>query len=234
MGKDIVVEENINPLERLFGETLLFGLLGKLLYTLPERSWLESLYQNDVFLESPFAAEQPDVRKGLALLQQWGGRREKISDAQWQDLAIDNTHLFVGVGKVLAPLWESVYFTEERLIFQPSTLDVRNWYRRYGLEPENIHREPHDHIALEIEFIAHLSNLAQQALEAGDQERSEDILQAQRQFFSQHLLRWAFQWCSLVIEKAKTDYSRGLAYLVRGAVAELAALHQIPISKELA
>jgi TorA maturation chaperone TorD len=220
-------------LERLLGETLIFSLLGKIIYTQPDRAWLDSLYQDDVFTESPFAMQQPDVVQGLALLHTWGHQSNGINDAKIEDLAVDNTRLFVGVGKVLAPLWESVYFSEERLIFQESTLDVRNWYRRFGLEPENLHREPDDHIGLEMEFIAYMANLARQALEAGELENCEDLIQAQRQFFSQHLLRFAYQWCLLVIEHAKTDFYRGLAYLVRGSITELAQLFNLPVPKEV-
>jgi TorA maturation chaperone TorD len=229
-----IPKESIISEEILVGETLLFSLLGKLLYTLPERTWLETLYQDDIFSESPFAMNQPDVLRGLALLQQWAGYPAEINEAKMVELAADNTRLFIGIGTVLAPLWESVYFSKERLIFQECTLEVRNWYRRFNLVPETLYKEPDDHISLEMEFIAYLSTLARQAREAGDQMASESILEVQREFFSKHLLRWAFQWCQLVLQNAKTDFYRGLAYLVRGSVSELAIIFILSVPEERA
>ena len=155
-------------------------------------------------------------------LNQWVQQPGSISAAMIQDLNVDNTRLFVGLGRVLAPLWESVYYSEERLVFQESTLDVRHWYRRFGLEPENLHREPDDHIALEMAFIANLANFSVQALDIGDLDRCESLLQAQRDFADAHLLRWSLSWCQKVLENARTDFYRGIALLTRGALTELA------------
>lgn len=83
------------------------------------------------------------------------------------------------VGKVLAPPWGSVYMSEERLVFQKETLEVRNWYREFGLAAENLYREPDDHIALELGFLAHLAKLEYEALKAKDVIRYQEIRQAQ-------------------------------------------------------
>ena len=205
----------------LFGEALLFDLLGKLIYSIPDRDWLQSLYANEVFTEAPFAMEQPDVIDGLELLNRWGHPLAGNDESLLQDLKPDNTRLFFGPGRVLAPLWESVYFTEERLVFQESTLDVRRWYQRFGLEPESLHKEPDDHIALEMAFLAHLAKLSVQALETGKEEECEILLQAQREFAKQHLLKWAAVWCQQVTENARTEFYKGVALLTRGALAEL-------------
>jgi TorA maturation chaperone TorD len=205
----------------LFGEALLFNLLGKLLYAFPEGNWLRSLYTHEVFIDAPFAMQQPDVMDGLALLNRWGNLPAGIDESMFQDLKIDNTRLFFGPGRVLAPLWESVYFTEERLVFQESTLDVRRWYQRFGLEPENLHKEPDDHIALEMAFIAHLASLSVHSLEKGEEQECEKLLRAQRDFANEHLLKWAAVWCQQVFENARTDFYRGIALLTRGALAEL-------------
>lgn len=215
--------------DTLFGEALLFNLLGKLIYTLPDREFLQSLFDHEVFSEAPFAAEKPDVVEGLKMLNQWGYQSDSVSQGMIQDLNVDNTRLFVGFGRVLAPVWESVHFTEERLVFQESTLDVRRWYQRFGLEPENLHKEPDDHIALEMAFIAHLANLAVQALDIGDHEQCEKLLQAQRDFCSTHLIRWAPLWSQQVLENTKTDFYRGIALLTRGALAELAQLFELKL-----
>lgn len=217
----------------LLGEILLLGVLSKALKTYPERDWIEALIGEDIFLEAPLGDDHPDIQAGLFLLRSWSktGQKELPQD-EIDALEIDHTKLFIGTGEVLAPPWESVYFSEDRLIFQEQTLQVRKWYRRYGLEPELLHREPDDHIALEIAFISHLSKLAFEALRAGHKVKSDEYLNAQRQFLSEHLLKWGPQWCVLVIENAQTDFYKGLAYLTRGALLFLADLFNVPVSRE--
>jgi TorA maturation chaperone TorD len=217
----------------LFGEALLFNLLGKLIYSLPDGDWLQSLYTNEVFTDAPFAMDQPDVVEGLALLNRWGQSPVGIDETMLQELNADSTQLFFGPGRVLAPLWESVYFTEERLVFRESTLDVRHWYQQFKLEPENLHKDPDDHIALEMAFIAHLANLGVQALEMGDEKECERLLQAQREFINEHLLKWAAVWCQLVVDNAQTDFYRGIGLLTRGALAELASLFCLELAESI-
>ena len=209
----------------LAGEALVFGLLGKLLFEYPRRDWLQSLADEAVFDEIPFGAKQPDVAAGLALLQQWGREsRGALLNDSIQGIGADYTRLFIGPGKVLAPPWESAYFNEERLTFQAQTLQVRNWYRRFGLESVKLHSEPDDHAGLEMAFLAHLAQLGLTALEQGDEARLAETLEAQREFLSAHPWRWMPVWCDQVAAQASTDFYRGVARLTRGALAELASV----------
>jgi TorA maturation chaperone TorD len=217
--------------ETLTGEILLFGLLGRAFYTYPdqkERAWLQSLIKKQVFSEAPFAAKQPDVAEGLRMLQTWsdGG----LNEGAFEDLQGDYTRLFIGPGKVVAPPWESVYFNKERLIFQEQTIEVRDWYRRFGLEAEHLHHEPDDHIGLELAFLVHLAQLGMTELEAGHQANLEEILQAQKDFLCKHLLQWGPIFCDQVCNQAHTHFYRGLALLTRGGISELAQLFRLELS----
>ena len=212
----------------LMGETLMCGLLNKALYEYPDRAWLQALIDEEVFAQAPFAEQQPDVIAGLAALQTWtAAHRAGLSVAAFDDLRADYTRLFVGIDRVLAAPWESVHFSEERLVFQEKTLQVRNWYLRYGLEPENLHKEPDDHIGLELAFLAHLAQRGLQAIEQNDPAVFEDAIAAQRGFLTEHLLKWTPIWCSLVLEHAQTEFYRGVALLVRGVLTELADMFDL-------
>ena len=185
-----------------------------------------------VFEEIPFAEDNPSVVDGLAMLQKWminwqGGNTDPIFD----DIKSDYTRLFIGPEKVMAPPWESVYFSEERLVFQEQTLQVRNWYQRFGLASEKIYKEPDDHIALEISFIAHLASLSLEALEVNDQPTLAKTLQAQQDFLKEHLLQWGPKWCDSVIENARTDFYKGTALLLRGAFTELKQTFDLEVSR---
>ena len=214
----------------LTGEKLLFGLLGKILYAELDKPWLQSLIDEDVFSEVPFGGELSETAAGLELLQKWTHENNAgLSDKSFDGLRADNMRLFVGVGQVLAAPWESVYFNDGRMVFQEQTLQVRDWFRRFGVETEKLHKEPDDHIGLELSFLAHLATLGLQAIEAKDDNKFEEIVEAQRRFIVEHPLKWVPVWCKLVEEKANTDFYRGLAMLVLGALFSLAKILEIPI-----
>lgn len=221
---------SVNWSDTLTGQALLFGVLAKNIYQYPEKQWVDSLVAEDIFAEVPFASEQSEVIAGLNLLQQWSqANRGGISPDAFEAIRIDHTRLFLGPGKVLAAPWESVYFTEERLVFQQQTLLVRGWYSRFGLELVKLHQEPDDHIGLELEFLAHLARLGLQSLEANESKRFEELLDAQRKFLTEHLLKWASIWCGLVLQHAHTDFYRGMAHLTKGSLLELADILAVPI-----
>jgi len=221
--------------EILTGEMLLLSLISRVLYSYPEneeRTWLQSLIDEDVFFSAPFAAEEDETKAGLQVLQKW--EENGLTDEIYERMQADYTRLFIGPGKVLAPLWESVYFSEERLIFQEQTLEVRNWYRRFGLEAEKIHREPDDHIGLELLFLSHLATLGIQAVNEQDDAHFEELLNAQREFFKKHIGIWAPNWCNLVEKHAQTDFYKGLAYLTHGAISALAKMLDVKLVKDAA
>jgi putative dimethyl sulfoxide reductase chaperone len=219
--------------EVLIGESLLFGLLGRALYNQPDKNWINSLIADEVFSEVPFSMDRPETKRGQELMQNWIRKNaEGIDEESFTELNADYTRLFVGVGKVLAPPWESVYFNEDRMVFQEQTLEVRNWYQRFGLELENLHREPDDHIGLEMTFVAFLAELAVKALDEQDADNYKLFVNAKRQFLSEHLLQWGLSWCELVKEHAKTEYYQGLGHLTLGALLAVIDQYDITIPKE--
>ena len=114
-----------------------------------------------------------------------------------QAVADDNLRLFVGLGMPIAPLWESTWASDARLLFQRQTLDVRYWYRSAGLQVAALHREPDDHLGLELEFIGTL-------LDRGD--RNTAVAFAQ-----EHPCAWVARWNEAVQRHAATPFYRHLA-----------------------
>lgn len=228
-------ENNISDMKaNVLGESLLFGLLGKIIYADLDQAWLESLIHDEVFVEAPFGAEQVEVQRGIELLGRWTNENQGgLEASQFKALQDDYLNLFIGLGKVLAPMWESVYFSEKKLMFQESTLQVREWYARFGVQAERINNEPDDHIGLELLFISHLASLALHAIEQGDQNKLNEALQAQRDFLSEHLLRWGPVWAKLVKQNANTDFYRGIAHLTHGSLLAVAEMLEIKMPKEV-
>lgn len=215
----------------LTGEFLLLGLISRLFYKYPDdQEWYRSLFTDDVFLEVPFAADQDQTKMGLELMQKWG--KQGITDESFEELKVDYTRLFIGVGKVPVPPYESVYFSEERLVFQERTLEVRAWYKRFGLEAEKKHKEPDDHIGLEFLFLANLASMGMEALEKEDQPRFNELLDAQREFLMIHPGAWGLTFCDLVASNAQTDFYSGLAFLTRGALTALSDMLDVKLTKD--
>ena len=89
--------------------------------------------------------------------------------------------------------------------------------------------EPDDHIGLELIFVAHLARLGLMALAAGDDEEFEQMLAVQRSFLAKHLFLWAPLWCKQMLEYTHTDFYRGIALVVRGALIELSRILEMPL-----
>lgn len=113
------------------------------------------------------------------------------------------TKHFEGPGRVPAPPWESVYLNGEDLLFQESTLDVRNDYRAAGYEAAGYPKEADDHIAIELGFMAALSQDAVTAYESGDTEQVKALLSRQLMFLGKHLNIWLPKYVGRMEESEK-------------------------------
>lgn len=115
------------------------------------------------------------------------------------------TYLMLGPNKLPAPPWESVYLTKERTIFQESTLKVRREYLKYNFLPANYPHEADDHLAMELDFMAHLSKMALENFEEEKYEGVKKILSDQKEFLQGHLLVWIGDFTQQ-IQESKTHY----------------------------
>lgn len=113
------------------------------------------------------------------------------------------TRHFEGPGRVPAPPWESVYVNGEDLLFQESTLEVRNDYRAAGYEAADFPKEADDHIAIEFGFMAALSQDAFVAYTSGDSESAKVLLSRQLMFLGKHLNFWLPKFLKRMEESEK-------------------------------
>ncbi|MDR1713142.1 MAG: molecular chaperone TorD family protein [Coriobacteriales bacterium] len=101
------------------------------------------------------------------------------------------TRMFIGPGKVEAPIWESVYRGNDNALFQPITLEVRQQYATAGFLPAAYPRIADDHLALELDFLRALAEQAGAAAYAGDQQLYAVSLTASLEFEQEHLAVWS-------------------------------------------
>lgn len=211
--------------EYLIGEAIVCGLIGKILYAYPEREWIQALADESVFDDIPFGGEDADTMAGMVLLKKWSeSAMGGMSDDAFDQISADYTRLFIGPAKVLAPPWESVHVSYTGLTFQEETLNVRKWYAQFGLQFEKLHKEPDDHIGIELAFLSHLSGRAAQAIEQEDEKEFMRMMDAQRDFATAHPLKWAPKWCRKMETESQTDFYKGTALVTYGTLMTIAEL----------
>ncbi len=203
----------------LTSELFSCGMLGKVLYEYPEKESIAQLVPENVLNKDCLIERQCDIEAGLDLLRSWNiNEWGKKPESAFDEIQSDYMRLFLGPGHILAPPWESAWCNEERLLFQESTYDVRAWFGAYGLQVQDLYREPDDHIGLELAFVAHLAKLGLEMAEHHEFQRLESLLKDKIRFVGQHLHDWVPNWCKAVNSHAQRDYYRGIAKLVSGTV----------------
>lgn len=191
-----------------------YALLGLAYYEEPTRAFIQGLAAAGTFAASVLPPGDGALAGGFRSLGEslepfrQGVAQEDLERFQW-----DYFRMFTGAGMPEAPPWESFYRTEERIIFSEYTLEVRAQYERFGLVSRHADKEPDDHIGLELEFMAHLSNRCEEGRHAGDEEAVARALGAQRDFLDDHLLQWAPRFCRDVCRSAETLFYAGIARL---------------------
>lgn len=207
--------------EMLEGARLAFSFASQLVYLEPQEEMISSFCETRIFESSPFAAENQVVANGLQLLDGWCVRAAAGDlAAEVKELRCEWLSLFGGAGTPQAPCWESYYVEPNSQLFGRATLDVRSWYRRYGLRIERLHNEPDDNLGLMLGFVGHLMGLESASAASGDVSAAIAAREAQREFMVEHVLPWLPAWRYLAAKYAKSEYYRGIADLVFGLVQE--------------
>ncbi len=189
-------------------------VLSRLLLAAPAQPVLDATRRADMLAVWPLPPTEP-TRRGLDAWQ-------RSADAAEDERAVrrDHRRLFVGPGPLLAPPYESVHLSVDRLVFEEQTRQVRAVYARHGLAAPRLDRDPDDHIGLELDLLANLAVRAMDALEAEDPTASAEIQEAKRAFLADHLLRWAPGLMHTIEEQADTAFYRGVAALGAGLTGE--------------
>lgn len=143
------------------------------------------------------ALRNDDTRVALDLL--CGDRAEygdiytelcAAAETHADDLRGEYTRHFIGPRSLIAPPWESVYRSDEHLLFDKNTLKVREIYKDNGYIPEGYPSVADDHLALELDFMRLLAERLLLAYEAADRDSVYDLYGHTVKFLNEHLLVW--------------------------------------------
>ncbi len=184
-----------------------YDFLGKSFYLEPNKDRLEAVDSLKIFKEFAKDEESP----GASLMDKSLREIKEMTDKEFQGIGADYNRLFVGPGSLLAPPWESVYLSEEKIIFDEHTLLVREFYRTWGVKINRTNKEPDDHIGFQLEFMSVLSAKALEAIEKEDISRLKAIIDGQNKFLESHTLRWANQFLDILYRKSEQDFFKALA-----------------------
>jgi TorA maturation chaperone TorD len=196
----------------LKGASLACRFFGLLFHHEPSDALLHGLNSHALLEDWPLPVPDQDGAEGLALLR--GFLKQRIGDASALARR-EYTALFIGPERPLGQ-WESVWTSEDKLLFDESSMAVRAFYARHGVAAPG--PDPEDHIALELLFLGELLDGTSLASEAGEVAESERLKQEARLFFERHLGRWAGMFLDELESRAVTDFYRGAAKLCRASL----------------
>lgn len=208
----------------LSNRQFLYTFIGRAFVSEPDDDLLATVLNSHT--EKECALLDDDKGEGERL---WNALVAATSKTDRERLCGEYTKLFVGPTKLPAPPWESVYVNGEPLIFQESTLAVRQAYRSAGFQAARYPHEADDHVAIELDFMAQLSAKTCSAQANGDAGCMRELLERQAAFLDEHLLKWID-----VFAKRLTEYDKvGEFYPTFAQLAALVCRRDRDVVREL-
>lgn len=128
----------------------LYRVLGALALAPPTDALLSTLASSGAFAALQQHAPDAAMRDALGLMATDLARGE----AHYPEVRRDHIALFVGPKKKLAPPWESVYRSTDRLVMQEQAAEVLRAYATHRIGFEGMGRLPADHAGYELEFVS--------------------------------------------------------------------------------
>ncbi|MCL5025722.1 MAG: molecular chaperone TorD family protein [Chloroflexi bacterium] len=180
-----------------------YALLAAVFMSEPRRELIEALRSEQM----KQAMDQMGVRLG--------SRFYTMSEHRLlETLAVEYTRLFLGPGPHLSP-HESVQVQGDTgLHWGESTVRVEREMTELGLQLPPDWRGVPDHLGVELEVMRSLTQR-----EAGawsrDPAEAESLVERQRRFLAEHLLRWAPDFCEKVSLATRQPFYRAMARLTR-------------------
>lgn len=152
--------------------------------------------------------ELSDIYEGGKILSRFF---QKLTKEQISNEREEFQRLFIGPGPLAAPPWESYYRSKDNLLFDEWTYQIRELFHQFGLQSEKEHKEPDDHLLLELEFMIYLADLFAQET---DPDRFANLLDSQIHMLENHFIKWIPYFCERVIASTTSQLYLGAALLL--------------------
>jgi len=168
-------------------------------------------------------SEDDNLSQGGLIISEFsnkvGGLEAEEEEELMQELARNFASLFL-IGKGAIPTSSSFYLSPDRLRKQEPYFQVLDTYQKTGFVKPEKFKEDEDHIAMELLFMAVLSNLIGKSLESGEIEKASGYLIEQQTFLENHMLSWIPIFCERLIGIAEDrEFYKSIAMLTAGFLA---------------
>jgi TorA maturation chaperone TorD/NAD-dependent dihydropyrimidine dehydrogenase PreA subunit len=148
-----------------------------------------------------------------------GFLEHRITEEALRTLEIEYSRLFVGPARLEAPPYESVYRDPQGLVMGTAAQDVLWCYAAEGLTLSPGYHDLPDHVAVELEFMAHLAGREAQAWKREDVEGALTYLGKEDAFLRDHLKGWVSAFCERIRGGTEHPFYAALATLTGAFVA---------------
>jgi len=182
--------------------------------------FLAGIYANEL---TPHDLKKMGKSGMIKVLSTWGctHAKEFLEDPNsvaMENLACEYCRLFLGPGPHIFPCESLFWVNGKREMWGTAALEVRDFYRQYGLEiGEQISLAP-DHISVEFQFMAKLIEQELFAMNRPDSEKRTHAIAPQKEFFDNHIARWVPKFCNKVIEVANEEFYQAIARFTKDFV----------------
>lgn len=208
----IPVQEAVNI---FYARQYAYDILRRFFVEEPSKEYLKLFVQKNMIDLFPFHEDSSGIQEGVNEIKEYLSNHDVVNiERHYDELHWDFTRMFVGPFKLEAPPWESSYVRKDGLLFQGTTMNVRDYYDKYGFIVSDFNIEADDHIGLELDFVYHLNELSLQMAQSGDEQNLRmlnRLIRAQDKFIQEHLLKFAGKFSTAVRKGADTKFYSGLA-----------------------
>ncbi len=198
-------------------------------------AWLSRAYEKEVtasllreivsgkssVLNAEALSEVPDgeLKRGLETLGEYlMALKQRDLEQARLELAVDYANLFLGVKRKVWHPSESAYTSKSHLVMQEPLDRVLQAYWDAGVDKEKEFTEPADHIAVELQFMAHLCGKSTEALREDRKDDARRYFMMQEDFLKKHLSLWIDLFAKDVEKNAETGFYRGVAVITQSFV----------------
>jgi TorA maturation chaperone TorD len=196
------------------GRKVLYLFLSNAFAEPPEPSSL-CVLQEEAFV---CAATRLFGRDAISPLVQYA-KEAADSPATPEDLRREFMNLFKVPGPEYVTPYESVFRDRREvdgqvvrgLLMGPSAVDVQHWYRLAAVDVADAYNDLPDHIALELNFLAHLCGKEEEFIAGNDETRLLRAWEMERDFLKAHVVSWIPALRDRIREKCQHPYFRAVA-----------------------
>lgn len=204
------MKKQLNSSNSLLIETAdLYGFLAAILNNSPDETSVKNL-------RTYFLDNSNELPEEMALF--WS-ERTNVSDAEIaRELAIEWTHLFRGLSPQLGPPppYTGVYISKDSTGIEIISA-VKTAYRAEGLINSGSYQDRADYLGFELEFMAHLANLATEAYDNNEPEKADEYSKKLNGFAEKFISPWIDEFIDNALAYTKTSFFKGYLKLLSEA-----------------